>query len=251
MTLTTTPLTVGGCLSDAFNHLSKQWRAWLGSALVYFGGTFGVIFVVFIPLMALGMVGFAFVGAATGGEPDGAMVMLLAAPLLLLVFVFWLALMYVAAIIPLGMARLSLLALRGEPTTYWELFYYARSPGRAITLFLLNLLITLPLFCLGIFPGLIYALAASFAPYLIVDRDLSPWEAIQGSIEIYRESWGPLTLLWLANIGLTLVLSNVPVVGAFGMMLVQAAATGVAYLQLTGQTVGGLDEAGLPRKATA
>ena len=75
-------------------------------------------------------------------------------------------------------------------------------------------------------------------------------EAIQASIELFRSAWGSLLLLWFAIVGLTLVLSNVPVIGAFAMMLVQSAAMGIAYLQLTGQTIGGLDERGLPRKAT-
>jgi hypothetical protein len=245
------PLTVGGCLSDAFNHLSKRWRDWLGSMLVYFGGAFGLVFIITVPMVLIGAFGVAFVGAAQGGEPDSGTMMLLLAPVLVVGLVLWLGLMFVAAIVPLGTARLALLALRGQPTTYWELFHYARAPGPAIMLFLLNLLITLPLLCLGVFPGLIYAFAASFAPHLMVDRDLSPLEAIQGSIELFRASWGPLMLLWLANVGLTLVLSNIPVIGAFGMMLVQAAAMTIAYLQLTGQTIGGLNGQGLPRKAQA
>lgn len=244
-----TPLTVGGCLGDAFNHLSKQWRAWVGSAMVYFGGALGLAFIVVVPAAFLALFGFAFVSAAAAGQPDDMVVALLIAPVVVIGLVCWLGLMYLAAIVPLGMARLALRALRGEPTTIWELLHYARSPGSAIVLFLLNMVITLPLFCLGFFPAFIYAFAASFAPHLIVDRDLSPWEAIQGSIELFRSAWGPLTLLWFANVGLTLVLSNLPVLGAFAMMLIQAAAMGIAYLQLTGQTIGGLDDEGLPRKA--
>lgn len=251
MDTATTPLTVGGCLGDAFNHISKQWRAWLGSALVYFGGVFGMVFVLVVPLAVVGVFGVAFISAASGGEPDDTMMMLMLAPLVLFGFVFWLALVYIGAIAPLGMARLALLALRGEPTSYWEVFHYARSPGTAIALFFLNLLITLPLLCLGIVPGMIYAIAAGFAPYLIVDRGLGALEAIQGSIELFRSSWGALVLLWLAIIGLTFILSNVPVIGSFAMMLIQSAALGIAYLQLTGQTVGGLDDAGLPRNAAA
>jgi hypothetical protein len=154
MDTATTPLTVGGCLGDAFNHISKQWRAWLGSALVYFGGVFGMVFVLVVPLAVVGVFGVAFISAASGGEPDDTMMMLMLAPLVLFGFVFWLAIVYIGAIAPLGMARLALLALRGEPTSYWEVFHYARSPGTAIALFFLNLLITLPLLCLGIVPGI-------------------------------------------------------------------------------------------------
>ena len=75
-----TPLTVGGCLGDAFNHIGKQWRAWMGSALVYFGGVFGLVFVLLFPLMFVGIFGFAFVGAASGGQPDSGMMLLLFAP---------------------------------------------------------------------------------------------------------------------------------------------------------------------------
>lgn len=245
------PLTVGGCLGDAFNHISKHWRAWLGSVLVYFGGVMGMIFVVFVPLAVMGAIGFVALGAASGGQPNDTVLMLLLAPLLVVTLVFWLAMMYISAIAPLGMARLSLLALRGEPTTYWEVFHYARSPGVALGLFFLNLLITLPLVCLGIIPGILFAFAAGFAPYFVVDRGLGALEAIQASIELFRSSWGPLLLLWLAIIGLTFILSNVPVIGSFAMMLIQSAALGIAYLQLTGQTIGGLNEQGLPREATA
>ncbi|MBK9646275.1 MAG: hypothetical protein IPO67_14170 [Deltaproteobacteria bacterium] len=177
--------------------------------------------------------------------------LLVLAPVVLLGLVFWLAMMYIAAIAPLGMARLSLLALRGEPTTYWEIFHYARTPGPAMGLFFLDLLITFPLFCLGFIPGLVFRVAALFAPYLMVDRGLGPLEAIQGSIELFRSSWRTMLLLWVAIIGLTIIFSNVPVIGAFAMMLVQSAAIGIAYLQLTGQTIGGLDDDGLPRRAPA
>ncbi|MBK7758515.1 MAG: hypothetical protein IPI35_19390 [Deltaproteobacteria bacterium] len=245
------PLTVGGCLSDAFNHLSKRWRAWVGSALVYFGGVFGVVFMLVMPLVFVGVFGLAFVSAASGGNPDSAVMLLLLAPVVLMGVVFWLGMMFIAAIVPLGMARLSLRALRCESTTYWEIFHYARTPGPAIGLFFLNLLITFPLLCLGILPGLIYGVAALFAPLLMVDRELGPLEAIQGSIELFRSSWGPMLLLWVAIIGLTIIFSNVPVIGAFAMMLVQSAAIGIAYLQLTGQTIGGLDDDGLPRRAPA
>ena len=95
------------------------------------------------------------------------------------------------------------------------------------------------------------AFAAGFAPYFVVDRGLGALEAIQASIELFRSSLGPLLLLWLAIIGLTFILSNVPVIGSFAMMLIQSAALGIAYLQLTGQTIGGLNEQGLPREATA
>jgi hypothetical protein len=250
MDISITPITVGGCLSDAFNHLGKCWRAWLGSALVYFGGTMGLVFVVVVPVAVLGVFGVAFISAASGGQPDDTTMLLVLAPVLLMGGVFALAMFYIAAIVPLGMARLSLLALRGEPTTYWEVFHYARSPGVALGLFFLNMLIAFPLLCLGFFPGLIYGFAAGFAPHFIVDRGLGPLEAIQASVELFRSAWGTLLLLWFAIIGLTLVLSNVPVIGAFAMMLVQSAAMGILYLQLTGQTIGGLDERGLPRKAT-
>ncbi|MCK6517252.1 hypothetical protein L6R46_19600, partial [Myxococcota bacterium] len=73
MDTATTPLTVGGCLGDAFNHISKQWRAWLGSALVYFGGVFGMVFVLVVPLAVVGVFGVAFISAASGGEPDDTM----------------------------------------------------------------------------------------------------------------------------------------------------------------------------------
>ena len=245
-----TPLTVGGCLGDAFNHIGKQWRAWMGSALVYFGGVFGLVFVLLFPLMFVGIFGFAFVGAASGGQPDSGMMLLLFAPLALLSLVFFLAMMFIGAIAYLGMARLSLLALRGEPTTYWEVFHYARSPGPALGLFFLVMLITFPLFCLGFIPGIVFGVAVLFAPYLVVDRGLGPLEAIQGSIELFRSSWGVMLLLWFALIALNFIMSNIPLLGPFAMMLVQSSAFGIAYLQLTGQTVGGLDEQGLPRKAT-
>jgi hypothetical protein len=249
METTLTPLTVGGCLSDAFNHVSKQWRAWIGSALVYFGGMFGLIIVLVMPVTFVAVFGAAFVGAASGGQPDSGMMLLLLAPMLLLGLVFFLAMLFIAAIAYLGMARLSLLALRGEPTTYWEVFHYARAPGQALSLFFLVMLITLPLFCLGVIPAIIFGIMALFAPYLMIDRGLSPMEAIQGSIELFRSSWVPLTLLWLALVALNLILSNIPIIGAFAMMLIQPAAFGIAYLQLTGQTIGGLDDVGLPRKA--
>ncbi|MBK9646276.1 MAG: hypothetical protein IPO67_14175 [Deltaproteobacteria bacterium] len=66
MDTTLAPLTVGGGLGDAFNHLSKNWHAWIGSALVYFGGVFGVVFVLIMPLVFVGVFGVAFFSAASG-----------------------------------------------------------------------------------------------------------------------------------------------------------------------------------------
>ena len=251
MDTTLAPLTVGGGFGDAFNHLSKNWHAWIGSALVYFGGMMGLAFVVIIPLVTVAVFGVAIFGATRGGPADDSTMLLVVAPLALFGLVFCLAMLYLMAISYLGTARLSLLALRGEPTTYWEIFHYARTPGPALGLFFLVTLIAFPLFCLGFIPGLVFRVAALFAPYLMVDRGLGPLEAIQGSIELFRSSWRTMLPFWFALAGLSLIMRTFPLLGAFAMMLVQSAAIGIAYLQLTGQTIGGLDDDGLPRRAPA
>ena len=107
------------------------------------------------------------------------------------------------------------------------------------------------LLCLGIIPGVVYFFVSGFAPYFVVDRGFGASEAIQGSIKLFRSSRGTLLLLWLAIIGLTFILTNISIIGAFAMMIIESAALGIAYLQLTGQTIGGLNEQGLPREATA
>jgi Protein of unknown function (DUF975) len=60
-------------------------------------------------------------------------------------------------------------------------------------------------FILLIIPGIYWAVRYHFFPYLIVDRDMGPVEAIKKSGQMTRGVWWNLFLFWLAVFGINLV----------------------------------------------
>jgi uncharacterized membrane protein len=100
-------------------------------------------------------------------------------------FVLWLLQTAVHLIIGIGLINISLKFLDNQKPKYKDLFYYKP----IINFFLASIiegLIVIGGFILLVIPGIFFALRLQYTCYLVVDRNLSPIEAIKTSWKITR-----------------------------------------------------------------
>ena len=93
-------------------------------------------------------------------------------------------------------------------------------------------------FVLLIVPGIIAAVGLGFFPYLIIDRDMGPIDALKESWHISKGNKWQLFLLALATLGLNFVGFILLVVGLLVTMPVTMLAVTHAYRTLAGRTDG-------------
>lgn len=118
-----------------------------------------------------------------------------------------------------------------EPSTVFSLFH------KAVPLALVSVLY-LGLVCVGlllfIVPGLYLAVAYSYAPLLVVDKDLGPWQALETSRKAITTHWFTFFSLGLISMGLV-AFSAIPLgLGLIWSMPWSLIAWGVTYRTVFG-----------------
>ena len=132
---------------------------------------------------------------------------------------------------PLGVG-LGLLGIRraaGKETpvsTLWEPYSQAIP---LIVMFVLMAMLIVAGFFLFILPGIYLLIAYSFAPYLIVEKDLGVWEAMETSRKAITHYWW--RYFGLMSIAIVLIIiGSVPLlVGLFWVLPIVAIATGEVF----------------------
>ena len=177
---------------DSYPLFSSQWKLTVGGPALYF---YGPLLVVGVPVFIFALlIGFIILLINKG--------------------LYWLAmfpigvvgvLLYALAVnwIRVSWTAIALKLLRAEPADFAELL---KSSPKFINFFLTTFIIGVATVLGGIcfiVPGVFIAIRTAFAPFLVVDEDLGPIEALFKSNELVQGySWqvlGALVLLYLVN----------------------------------------------------
>lgn len=197
--------------------MSEAWALVSGTKGIIIGGLV-VMYVALWALMSLlsmlGMVGFAGVmgiGMLGGGASSGV-------ALLALVFGFLVFTLLSTAIAYPFMAGITMVGIRraaGQPVRFNELFNHFGRTVPVIVAALLMTLLTVIGYLLFVIPGIYLALSYVLAIPLVVERGLSPWQAMEASRKAIGQHWFKV-------LGLFLVVSVVMMVSAipFGIGLI-------------------------------
>ena len=94
---------------------------------------------------------------------------------------------------------------RGEPVRVAEVFYTHGKFKNYIIAGILYLLILFGGFILFIIPGFVWMVKYQFFPWLLVDKNLKPVEALRASARMTRGNKWKLFWYWIVSIGVSLV----------------------------------------------
>lgn len=178
-------------ISLAWQRLSEQMGPWVLSSLVLYAINFGI-----------GLVRAAFqvpLQRDNGGEFSPA--------LLGLIVVFGLLQGFVQSVLMGGMYQMALNHLQGKAVAVGDLFKRLDVVGVLFVTTLLSGLATAFGLVLCLVPGLLLSALFMFAVPLVVDRGLSPSEALSTSLQALKQDMWPM-------LGLTLLLGLVQLGGA-------------------------------------
>lgn len=112
------------------------------------------------------------------------------------------ALVYSLAV---GLFLMAINRAADKPVKAGDLFKYWPKLVPIFITYLLMTLLTLIGFCLFILPGIYLSIAYLFALPLLVDKNLTPWEALEASRKAIHHHWGHVFGFCLAMLGLVLV----------------------------------------------
>lgn len=205
---------IGEWMSEAFTLFGREWLAWCLIGLVYtiilsIPIVVGYVVIIAVVLTSVGA------GAAAGGE-SGAGAAAVGAILGVMIGVFVLLVLVYAvhAWLHAGMVRAAIKQLRGEQFSVGDLFSGGDVTVPAIITELIYFLGYMVGAMLCIVPGYLLAGMWVFAPPLVVDRRMTPGEALRTSFEVTKpHMW--MYLVWFLLY--VLVVSAGSVVG-FGVI---------------------------------
>jgi len=179
----------------------------------------------FIALVIYGAISIAitFIQEAIVGTSVGGMASLVEIIITLVMF-------------PLGVG-LGLLGIRraaGRDTpmnTLWEPYSHAIP---LIVMFVLMAVLVIAGFFLLVLPGIYLSIAYSFAPYLIVEKNMGVWEALETSRKAITEYWWRYFGLMLVALLLVIVGSIPLLLGLIWVIPIVAIATGEVFQKTFG-----------------
>jgi len=219
--------TIGGVLSEA-------WTLVNGSKLTIVGGMVCMYIAVFVVTLLLGMLLGAVVPmVADPGNPEGSrtMVMAVSMGIQLLIQLVTMAITYpfMAGLFMIGIRRSVNL-----PTSFSMIFDYF---NRVISLLVLNILYFIFViigFLLLVLPGIYLAVAYLLAMPIMIEKNMSPWQALETSRKTISKKWfkffGLFLLLWLI-----VMVSAIPLgIGLIWTVPLSFMAVGVLYRDIFG-----------------
>lgn len=178
-----------------------------------FKGVFWLATLVYVMVSgAVGQLGTwfsAIIGLKSGLEPGDSFTSGIPSMLLSLILG---ALVYSLAV---GLFVLAINRAADRPVKPGDVFKYFPKTLPIFVTYLLMMLLTLLGFCLLILPGIYLSIAYLFALPLLVDKNLSPWEALEASRKAVHHQWlrvfglvlmaGVLSLLSILLLGIPLI----------------------------------------------
>lgn len=203
--------------------LSESW------ALVK--GTKGIIIGGFLVFYAVMLVATLVLGGIVGifGTLSDSIVAVVVGEILISLLASALAYPFMAGINMVGVRRAA-----GQPVNFNEIFsHFGRTVPLIITAVVMMLLIYLGMLLL-LLPGIYLAVAYLLAVPLVVERGLSPWQALEASRKAISQHWFKVFGLFLL-LGLIVALSVIPLgIGLVWSIPLMVVAMGVLYRTIFG-----------------
>jgi len=141
-----------------------------------------------------------------------------------------------AQIVGAGLIRGALGVTNGQPFKAADVFKFTNLGAVIVT----SLLVGLGVFIGSILcyvPGLIFAFLTQYSLYFLIDRNLSPVDAIKASIDLVRNNLGPTIIWYLVSVLIITVGAAVCGVGLLVAVPLVLLGTAHMYKTLTGQAV--------------
>lgn len=219
-------LQVGAVLSEAWNRVSgTKW-------------TFQVALLLYLLVYFVAMVAIAYLFYYSGlrGDIPEALADLPETAQILLGGGMVESLLLSVAVIPMG-AGIAVMGLRramgGQLRATDILMYYDRIIPLTITFVLLYLLLIIG-FLLLVLPGIYLSIAYSMALVLVVDKKMSPWQALETSRKAVTKRWFSLCGLYLV-FGIISLVSIIPLgLGFIWTIPLMVIAMGIVYRNMFG-----------------
>jgi hypothetical protein len=185
--------------------LSEAWQKTSGAKGIIIGG-----FVVFYVALFLAMAVFGFILGAIGILGQTSITGIIVGQLVLTILASALTYPFLAGLNMVGIRQAA-----GQPVTFNELFsHFGRTVPLLITGIVMIVLVYVGMFLL-IIPGLYLSVAYMLAIPLVVERGLSPWQALEASRKAITKHWFKVFGLFLL-LGLIVSISAIP----FGIGLI-------------------------------
>ncbi|MFZ3206429.1 MAG: hypothetical protein WA161_21525 [Pseudomonas sp.] len=203
--------------------LGEAWQRVKGTKGIIIGGFLVFYAVMFVVSLVLG--GMLGIFAALNESPTSVMI----GELVIGVLASALAYPFMAGINMIGIRRAA-----DQPISFNEIFsHFGRTLPLVITAVVMMLLIYLGMFLL-IIPGLYLAIAYMLAIPLVVERGLSPWQALEASRKAISQHWFKTFGLFLL-LGLITMVSAIPLgIGLVWSIPLFVIAMGVLYRTIFG-----------------
>lgn len=157
----------------------------------------------------------------------------------------WIVSLIVGGIIQSAYYNGMLAVANGQPVTIGS-FFKPRNVGAVIIASVIVGLLTSIGFALCVVPGLIVAIFTMFTVIALLDRNLSPIDAIKTSFDIAKNNFGQVLLTLLAVFAITLVGALLCGVGLLVALPLVALIEVYAYRKLSGGQVADLNPQPLP-----
>tara|TARA_B100001964_G_C14127055_1_gene551044 strand:- start:123 stop:743 length:621 start_codon:yes stop_codon:yes gene_type:complete len=140
--------------------------------------------------------------------------------------------MLLSFVVALGLVRIGLNLVDGKPASFGDLFACSHLVFKYLIASLLHGFLILVGLMLLIAPGLIWGAQFSQWPFLMVEHDLGPIEALKQSSRITRGTRGKLILLFASIIGLVIAGLLALVVGILVAYPVITVASAFVYREI-------------------
>ncbi|UUO02850.1 hypothetical protein M4D79_06150 [Mycolicibacterium novocastrense] len=157
----------------------------------------------------------------------------------------WIVSLVVGGIIQSAYYNGMLAVANGQPVTIGS-FFKPRNVGAVIIASVIVGLLTSIGFALCVIPGLIVAIFTMFTVIALLDRNLSPIDAIKTSFDIAKNNFGQVLLTLLAVFAITLVGALLCGIGLLVALPLVALIEVYAYRKLSGGQVADLNPQPLP-----
>ncbi len=219
--------------------LGEAWRLTkgtkgiiIGGFVVFYAALFAVMNILTIVLTIFGVAGVAGLGLMSGD--DGSMAV--GAMFAFMIGSMLLGFLATAMVYPFlaGINMVGIRAAAGQPVRFGEMFsHFGRSVPVVITALLMSVLIMVGYF-LFVIPGIYLSVAYMLAIPLVVERGLSPWQALETSRKAIGQHWFKVFGL-LMIFGVLMALSGLTLfIGLLWLIPLMVVAIGVLYRTIFG-----------------
>ncbi|GLK91791.1 hypothetical protein [Pseudomonas turukhanskensis] len=224
---------ISDLLGEAWTRTKGTKGIIIGGFVVFYAALFAVMNVLGILLTIFGVAGIAGMGLL-GGADDGSLALgAMAAFFFGSMLVGFLATAMVYPFLA-GINMVGIRAAAGQPVRFGEVFaHFGRTVPVIITALLMTLLVVVG-YMLFVVPGIYLSVAYILAIPLVVERGLSPWQALEASRKAINQHWFKVFGLFLL-LGVLMSLSMIPLgIGLLWTIPLMVVSLGVLYRTIFG-----------------